>query len=342
MPDQLTERELRVLEAVVQTYIETAEPAGSQTIARRFGLGVSPATIRNTMSDLEDKGFLFHPHTSAGRIPTDRAYRVYVNEIMRLAPPTDEARQTLRSELAASRNAVEEIVRRAAQVLGVLTQELGVAVAPALDELILERLELVPVSSERLLLVFNLRSGVLRTIFVEVPARISAAAVQEVARILNERLAGLSLSRIRETIGERLRDAARPDQAELLNIFVAEREEIFDLSDEAGSVVLGSAQMLADQPEFASNARMRELLRLTEGHDLLKQALASRRRLGLSITIGSENPDTRLSDFTLVTSSYQAGQLKGVIGVMGPTRMPYDKIIGLVEHTSRMVEGLLE
>jgi heat-inducible transcriptional repressor len=340
--EQLSERELRVLEAVVQTYIETAEPAGSQTIARRFGLGVSPATIRNTMSDLEDKGFLFHPHTSAGRIPTDRAYRVYVNEIMRLAPPTDEARQTLRSELAASRNAVEEIVRRAAQVLGVLTQELGVAVAPALDELILERLELVPVSSERLLLVFNLRSGVLRTIFVEVPARISAAAVQEVARILNERLAGLSLSRIRETIGERLRDAARPDQAELLNIFVAEREEIFDLSDQAGSVVLGSAQMLADQPEFASNARMRELLRLTEGHDLLKQALASRRRLGLSITIGSENPDTRLSDFTLVTSSYQAGQLKGVIGVMGPTRMPYDKIIGLVEHTSRMVEGLLE
>jgi len=342
-PEQLSERELRVLEAVVQTYIETAEPAGSQTIARRFGLGVSPATIRNTMSDLEDKGYLFHPHTSAGRIPTDRAYRIYVNTIMRLAPLTDEARQTLRSELSGSRNAVEEIVRRAAQVLGVLTQELGVAVAPALDELVLERLELVPVSSERLLLVFNLRSGVLRTIFVEVPARVSPAGVQEVARILNQRLAGLSLLRIRETIGERLRDAARPSgEGELLNIFVAEREEIFDLSNETGSVVLGSAQMLADQPEFASNSRMRELFRLTEGHDLLKQALASRRRLGLSITIGSENPDTRLSDFTLVTSSYQAGELKGVIGVMGPTRMPYDKIIGLVEHTSRMVEGLLE
>ena len=138
--DQLTERELRVLEAVVQTYIETAEPAGSQTIARRFGLGVSAATIRNTMSELEDKGFLFHPHTSAGRIPTERAYRVYVNEIMRLAPPTDEARETLRSELAGSRNALEEIVRRAAQVLGVLTQELGVAVGPALDELVMERL----------------------------------------------------------------------------------------------------------------------------------------------------------------------------------------------------------
>ena len=342
-PEQLSERELRVLEAVVQTYIETAEPAGSQTIARRFGLGVSPATIRNTMSELEDKGYLFHPHTSAGRIPTDRAYRVYVNAIMRLAPPSSEAQQALRSELAGSRIAVDEILRRAAQVLGVLTQELGVAVAPALDELVLERLELVAVSSERLLLVFNLRSGVVRTIFVEVPGRAAAAPLPEVARILNERLSGLTLHQIRVTAGDRLRDAGGAgDGRELLNIFIAEGEEIFDLSRETGAVVLGSAQMLAEQPEFASNARMRDLLRLTEGRELLQEALASRRRHGLSVTIGAENPDTRLNDFTLVTSSYEAGGLRGVIGVMGPTRMPYDKIIGLVEHTSRMVEGLLE
>ena len=339
----MTERELRVLEAVVQCYIETDEPAGSQTIARRFGLGVSPATIRNTMSELEDKGYLFHPHTSAGRIPTDRAYRVYVNEIMRMAPPSNEAKQALRSELTGSRSALEEIVRRAAQVLGVLTQELGVAVAPALEEMVLERLELVPVSSERLLLVFNLRSGVVRTIFVEVPGRIGTEAVLDVSRILNERLAGHTLQQIRATLAERLRDVGgAPGGRELLNIFIAEGEDIFDLRDEHGAVVLGSAQMLADQPEFASNARMRELLRLTEGRDLLKRALASRRQNGVSITIGAENPDARLSDFTLVTASYEAGDLKGVIGVMGPTRMPYDKIIGLVEHTSRMVEDLLE
>ncbi|MBA3497961.1 MAG: heat-inducible transcription repressor HrcA [Gemmatimonadales bacterium] len=340
--DQLNERELRVLEAVVQTYIETAEPAGSQTIARRFGLGVSPATIRNTMSELEDKGYLFHPHTSAGRIPTDRAYRVYVNTIMRLSPLTHEARDRLNAELLGSRNAVDEILRRAAQVLGVLTQELGVAVAPALDELVLERLELVPVSSERLLLVFNLRGGMVRTIFVEVPARVGVEAVQDVARILNERLAGHTLQQIRATLPARLRDTGTGEGGrELLNIFIAQAEGIFD-RDEQNAVVLGSAQMLADQPEFASNARMRELLRLTEGRDLLKQALASRRQTGLSITIGAENPDARLTDFTLVTASYEAGELRGVIGVMGPTRMPYHKIIGLVEHTSRMVEDLLE
>jgi heat-inducible transcriptional repressor len=343
MQDQLTERELRVLEAVVQTYIETAEPAGSQTIARRFGLRVSPATIRSTMSELEEKGYLFHPHTSAGRIPTDRAYRIYVNEIMRLSPPSHEAQHALRTGLTGSRNAVEEILRRAAQVLGVLTQELGVAVAPALNEMVLERLELVPVSSERLLLVFNLRSGVVRTIFVEVPGRLSPAAVQDVARILNERLAGLTLQAIRTTLPERLRDAGRSGKGgELFNIFIAEREGIFGLPEEESAVVLGSAQMLAEQPEFASNSRMRELLRLTEGRDLLKEALTLRRQRGLSVTIGAENPDARLSEFTLVTASYEAGDLKGVIGVMGPTRMPYDKIIGLVEHTSRLVEGLLE
>ena len=341
-PDQLSERELRVLEAVVQTYIETAEPAGSQTIARRFGLGVSPATIRNTMSELEDKGYLFHPHTSAGRIPTDRAYRVYVNEIMRLAPPSHEAQVTLRDQLAGSRTVVEEILRRAAQVLGILTQELGVAVAPALDDMVLERLELVQVTSERLLIVFNLRSGVVRTIFVEVTSRLAETAVQDLARVLNERLAGLTLQEIRNSIGERLRDAGTQSPGgELLNIFIAEREEIFDLAGRS-TVVLGSAQMLADQPEFASNVRMRELIRLTERHDLLREALAARRRQGLSITIGGENPDARLSDFTLVTSSYETGGVKGVIGVIGPTRMPYDKIIGLVEHTSRLVEGLLE
>ncbi|MGH7499297.1 MAG: heat-inducible transcriptional repressor HrcA [Gemmatimonadales bacterium] len=342
-PDQLSERELRVLEAVVQTYIETAEPAGSQTIARRYGLGVSPATIRSTMSELEDKGYLFHPHTSAGRIPTDRAYRVYVNEIMRMSPLSHEARNTLQTELQGSRNIVDEILLRAAQVLGVLTQELGVAVAPALDEMVMERLELVQVSSERLLLVFNLRSGVVRTIFVEVPTRLSAQSVLEVARVLNERLSGLTLHQIRNTLPDRLRDTGTPaGGSELLNIFIAEREEIFDLSDEQSAVVLGSAQMLAEQPEFASNHRMRHLLRLTEGRDLLREALTSRRQTGLSVTIGGENPDTRLSDFTLVTASYQVGDLKGVIGVMGPTRMPYDKIIGLVEHTSRLVEGLLE
>src|SRR5919199_2155838 len=158
-PEELSERERRVLEAVIQTYVETAEPAGSRTLSRRFGLGVSPATIRNTMSDLEEKGYLTHPHTSAGRVPTDMAYRMYVDELMRIAPVAAEQRERLKEELAAGGNAIDTILRRAAQMLGVLTQELGVALGPRIEELVLRRLELIRLSSERLLLVLRLDGG---------------------------------------------------------------------------------------------------------------------------------------------------------------------------------------
>lgn len=344
-PEGLNERELRVLEAVVQAYIDTAEPAGSHAVALRSGLGVSSATIRSTMSELEDKGYLYHPHTSAGRIPTDRGYRTFVDGLVRVAPPTKQERETLRQELqpAPATNAVGEILRRAAQVLGVLTQELGVAVAPALDAVVLERLELVSMASDRLLLVFNLRSGVVRTIFVQVPSSLAPSAVQRVSQILNERLAGLTLREIRTTLPMRLRDAEDSHgERDLLNIFLSQGEELFDLRDDPGAVMLGSARLLADQPEFAgNNARIRDLLELTEERNTLGAALEARRRRGLTITIGGENADPRLAGFTLVTSSYRAGDLSGVIGVMGPTRMPYDKIVSLVNHTSLLVEGLL-
>ncbi|MGH7702610.1 MAG: HrcA family transcriptional regulator, partial [Gemmatimonadales bacterium] len=271
------------------------------------------------------------------------AYRWYVDNVMRFSPPSRADQHTLLSELPSARSAADEILRRAAQVLGVLTQELGVAVAPALDLMVLERLELLQVASDRLLLVFNLRSGAVRTIFVQVPGTLDPEAVPRVAQTLNDRLAGLTLLEVRTSLAERLRDAGETTAGrELLNIFIAEGEDIFSPANRSDEVVLGSAQMLADQPEFVSSGRIRDLLDLTERRDLLKQALEIRRRQGLTVTIGGENHDPRLSDFTLVTSSYRAGDLSGVIGVLGPTRMPYEKIIGLVEHTSRLVEGLLE
>src|SRR5881296_4045775 len=220
MAASLTERERQVLEAVIETYVQTAEPAGSRTIARRFGLALSAASIRNTMSDLEEKGYLYHPHTSAGRIPTDLAYRVYVDSLMHLSQVSPSESHQIREELA-ERSDVDQILERAAQVLGVLTNELGVAVGPSLDDAVLERLELLQVSSDRLLLVLTLKSGVVRTIFVEVSSQMAREAVAQVAVVLNERLAGLTLKHIRATPPDRLRDAAAPAESgagELLNI----------------------------------------------------------------------------------------------------------------------------
>ncbi len=339
---ELSERERKVLEAVIESYVLTAEPAGSRTIARRFPLGVSAATIRNTMSDLEERGYLYHPHTSAGRIPTDRAYRIYVDSLVPTRPhPQDELQ--LHQELRSENTPIDGILQKAAQVLGVLTQELGLAVGPSLDHAILERLELIQVSSERLLLVLALSGGLARTIFVEVSSALPREAVTSVGAVLNERLSGLSLREIHSTLRERLQNAGGGnDDAELLNIFIEEVDHLFDLpTNEDEQVVLGSAQVLADQPEFNSNEQMRTLLELTERRDLLRGALKARQGPGLTVSIGGENLDPRLTAFTIVTSSYRYGQVSGVIGVMGPTRMPYQKIVALVEHTSQLMGDLL-
>ncbi len=341
--ESLSARERKVLEAIVQSYVETAEPVGSRTIARRFGLGVSAATIRNAMSDLEEKGYLFHPHTSSGRVPTDRAYRLYVDALMQSPKVSREQRARLHDAFEVEGTAITEILRRAAEVLGVLTQELGVAVAPSLDDAVLERLDLVAVSSERLLLVLTLKSGVVRTIFVHVPGHLHPDAVANVTVVLNDRLAGLTLRDIRQSLSARLRDVGVGDaESELLDIFLATGEQIFELPRGDDSVVLGHTSVLADQPEFASGERMKALIELTEQRDVLRHVLGARAAANaLTITIGGENESRQMAHLTLVTSPYRAGPLTGLIGVIGPTRMPYEKVVALVEHTSQMVGDLL-
>lgn len=342
---QLTERERRVLTAVIQSYVETAEPAGSRTISRRYMLDLSPATIRNTMSDLEDKGYLFHPHTSAGRIPTDIAYRTYVDSLMQFAPLGVEARDALMEQLSGSGTAIEAILRRAAQVLGVLTQELGVALGPALDDARLERLEIIKVSAERLLLVLRLDGGAARSIFVEVRGEIADKAIAEVSVVLNERLAGCTLREIRATLSERLRDRVLESTAgELINIFLQEADQILDVSHVRTDpqVVLGQTSLLAEQPEFSDGANLRKLLALTDRPEALGALLQRQTAApGISITIGTEHVDPRFAEFTIVTAEYHAGPLTGVIGVIGPTRMPYEKVVSLVTHTSRLISDLI-
>ncbi len=347
--DELTPRERRVLEAVIKSYVQTAEPAGSRMLSRGFGLGVSPATIRNTMSDLEEKGFLKHPHTSAGRVPTDKAYRAYVDSLLN-APRTIVVaeRDRLHADISVSNSTIETILRRAAQSLGVLTQELGVALGPRLDASVLRSLELVRVGGDRLLLVLTLDGGVVRTVFVEVRGTVADNAVSEVTRVLNERLTGHTLRELRASVGDRLRDSATmPDAEELLNIFVQEGEQLLDaaLPLSEGSVIVGQASVLASQPEFDGAANLRKLLTLTEEParlaDALRRAHAGDERPGVQITIGGEHGDPNLDQFTVVTAEYHAGTLAGIIGVIGPTRMPYDKVISLVQHTSRLLSDLL-
>ncbi len=344
----LNEREERVLEAVIREYVETAEPAGSRTVAKRHGLGVSPATIRNAMSDLEERGFLFHPHTSAGRIPTDLAYRYYVDTLMRPLRVAAADQRRLRKEFTESDagGPLEWIIRRATQVLGLITGELGIAVTSGLDEVVLEKLELALVSSEKMLLVLTLRNGIVRTVYVDVPMAVPPQTLTAVTAILNERLAGRTLTEIRGTLPERLRDSGNGDASttELLNIFVQSAEELLQpIERPAEQLHLGRTSVLANQPEFSSGTQLKNLIELTEQRDLLSDLITGREHDRMTkITIGAEHNHPRLVPFTLVTSEYRLGNLTGVIGVIGPTRMPYEKVAAIVEYTSLLMTELAE
>ncbi len=345
--EELSERERRVLEAVVRTYVDTAEPAGSRTVARRSDLGVSPATIRNTMSDLEEKGYLTHPHPSAGRVPTDRAYRFFVDQLVQPTPLTEAEQIKVARELeGTASSAVERLVRRATRALSLLSLELGVGMAPRLGEAVLEKLDLVQVSSDKVLLVATIHSGLVRTVYVDLPYEVPGDALITVASVLNEQLAGLSLRQIRETIPERLRDVTSDDELaeELLNIFMQSGSELFDWPDlQRSDVTLGQASVLASQPEFTSGERLKNLIELTEQRALLAAVLGEREHgEGLKITIGGENEPEELADFTLVTAEYRVGGLKGILGVIGPTRMEYEKVIAIVDFTSSLITRILK
>ena len=341
----LSERERQVLEAVVRTYVATAEPAGSRTVLRGFDLGISAATIRNTMSDLEAKGYLFHPHTSAGRVPTDQAYRFFVDRLMEPLAPSPAERASLERELErAGSSAVERLILHATRVLSLISNELGVAVAPRLDTAVLEKLELIQVSSSKVLLVATIRGGVVRTVYVDLPIEVPPDTLVTVTMALNERLGGLSLTEIRRTLTERLRDSANDETGkEIINIFIQAGADLFDVGTvDASRLHLGPTSVLASQPEFGTGERLKSLIDLTDQRDLLAAAVGNREHKGtLRITIGGENDQTALSDFTLVTAEYSVGGLRGVIGVIGPTRMPYEKVVTIVDYTSSLVTRVL-
>jgi len=341
----LTDRERKVLEAVVRTYVDTAEPAGSRTVSRAYDLGVSAATVRNTMSDLEEKGYLFHPHTSAGRVPTDLAYRFFVDRLMEPHHPSARERARLEEEIERSgASAVEMLVRHATRALSLISNELGVAVAPRVDDALLERVELIKVSSDKVLLVATIRGGLVRTVYADLPVEIDGDTLITVTAALNERLAGLTFSEIRGSLPDRLRDSI-PDErgSALMNVFVQSGAELFDLTVLGDSLLhLGPTSVLAGQPEFESGEQLKGLISLTEQRDLLAATVGNRRHGGrLRITIGEENDSSVLSDFTLVTAEYSVGDLKGVIGVIGPTRMPYEKVVTIVDYTSTLVSRIL-
>jgi len=336
--ENLSDREKRVLANLIQYYITSADPVGSRVIANKFKMGVSSATIRNTLQDLEELGLVRQPHTSAGRIPTDLGYRVYVDYLLKPEQLTDDEKERIKGSILKEGRGLNEILGQTCKVLSGITHQLGMTVAPRFDEGVLHRFELIPISEERIMAVVVVESGLARTVIVEVEANVTEAQLHEVEQVLNERLAGLTLGEIRRTIGERMSGVS--GDGRLIKMIVDSKDRIW--TDETiGDINLAGADQLITQPEFSQLDHIAGIVRLLENGQALKEFLRHAEEEGLLITIGRENKFAEIVNCSLVTSSYKVGNITGTIGIIGPTRMAYSKLVSMVDYTARTITEVL-
>jgi len=336
----LSSREVLVLSALIDSYIRSATPVGSRRLATRYEMGVSPATIRNTLQDLEDKGLIYQPHTSAGRIPTEQAYRLYVDSLMEVIPLNPEEQQAILIEITSGGKAIDQILEQTCRVLSRVSLQLGVSIAPRFTEGILTKLDLIPVAENRLLVVAAIKSGFVRSVVMEVDSLVNPKMVEETALILNERLVGLSLGDIISTIHERFKDTSTGDP-KLIKLFTDSAGDLLSVQTEQDLHLVGTPN-ITSQPEFQDPENLQNLIGvLDERQDIIKSLNSTDFAEGVVVTIGEEANLGKLNGCSLVTSTYRAGKTTGRIGVIGPTRMQYSKLMSIVEYTSKILSRVL-
>ncbi len=338
---ELSERERTILAVLIDHYIRTAEPVGSRVIAMRYALGVSPATVRNTLSDLEEKGLIEQPHTSAGRVPTETGYRFYVDQLLKSEHLSQLEKKNIKRALTIDYGAVEDILEQTSRVLARVTSQLGVTISPKFDQAVLNKIDLVQVTDTRVMVIIAVRSGIVRTILVEVESQIVPEHLRQTADILNEKLSGLNLGEIRRTIGERLRGQDGHGDPQLLKLFMEQHEHLLSESTSEGLHTDGTVNVLS-QKEFQNPERLRDFLTLLEERRSLIELLKVKTFAeDITVTIGAETHIEGLKGLSTVTRSYQAGQIRGTVGVIGPTRMEYAKLMSVVDYTAKVLSEIL-
>ena len=330
--DQLSEREELILATLVRTHVETGAPVGSAALlARDPHVDISAATVRKTLASLEEMGYVRQPHTSAGRLPTDRGYRFFVAHTVDVIDQhvLDVDRQRQQIERQLQQLSADEIHGQLAEIIGDVTMQLGIVLAPSFEEGQLARLELVHLTDRRLLLVVNLTAGPVRSLVIEVGTSVERRDLEGVSARLNERLGGLTIVEVQSTVRERVGDMAC-GSPELLRVVVDEIESLNQRP--AGGVHVAGTHNICIQPEFRDALDVASVLELVEHKDVLAQVLAGRQ--GIVVTIGDENDRRELHLCSLVTASFDVAGAQGIIGVVGPTRMPYDRVVALVDYAA--------
>lgn len=337
----LNGRKLKILQAIVQDYIDYAEPVGSRTISKKYNLGVSPATIRNEMADLEELGFLMQPHTSAGRIPSDKAYRLYVDYLMEVKKVAAIQRNQLKQNLVKRFGEIEQLLQYSSRILSELTQYTTVAIAPQIKGSKLRFIQLIPIDKEHIIAVIVTDAGAVKKPLLRIPGGIRDSAVlTRVSNILNERLIGKSIHDIEQLLVKEL----RREVFEFSNILDNILPELFKTLEEIDDfeLYLNGATNIFNFPEFSDLIKAKSFLTMLEEKKQISELIISARE-GIHISIGAENLCEQAKDCSLVTAAFKVDDSAiGWLSVIGPTRMDYSKVISIIGQISTYINELLK
>ncbi|MBR6009772.1 MAG: heat-inducible transcription repressor HrcA [Clostridia bacterium] len=335
----LDERKFMILRAIIDDYILTAMPVGSRTISRKQGVGFSPATIRNEMSDLEELGYLAQPHTSAGRVPSDKAYRLYVDSLLKGGELSEQEKLRINDYISRRAGQVEDVIRAAADILADETQYTSVIVAPRIQTLRIRRVQLVPVDEGTALMIVVTGAGIIKDALISVPSDMSAENLYRLSEMLTNELSGHSLSEVRQIFAGVFRNLSI-NRRLLGGVLKVMEEKLTE--DAPEDVVVGGTTKLLNYPEYSDIEKAKNFLSVFESKDRLAGLLKKSGGMEISIRIGTENELEQLKDCSLVTATYRVGQHgRGTLGIIGPTRMDYHRVVTIMQYMGGVISNML-
>ncbi len=331
----LTERKLKILQAVIADFVRTAEPVGSRTVSKNYELG-SPATIRNEMCDLEEMGYLTHPHTSSGRVPSEKAYRLYVNELMKKKDLPDEAKQTIAKDLYENVTELDNLIERATHILSEITNLTAFAVTPGTEQDKLKYINLLPVDEYTVVLMLISSSGKVNNTAVKLEKPTTEETLRILAKNMTYNYSGKTLSEaltidIIRTFKEDAEAMAMFEHS-IAPSFIRTLEDMLNVN-----LYMDGLKNIFTLPEYSNIDKARSFFEMVTSKDDITKKIVSRDD-GIIITIGGENQDEDLSDCSVITATYHVdGKMVGKLGVIGPTRMKYDEVTSVVEYLTENI-----
>ena len=335
---EMDDRKMRILQAIIDDYILTGVPVGSRTISKKYDMGLSSATIRNEMSDLEELGYLDQPHVSAGRIPSAKAYRLYVDSLMKTGRIRDDSLESVSSHFNGRISQMEDVIDHAASVISSLTKYTAVVLSPKGKTPRLQTVHLVPVSRDSALVVIVTDTGVIRDSVIRIGADLDGDSLYAISRALTEALQGRTLTEACD-IFPRMMAEMRENEDLLRSLygFLNERRE----SPRPAHVAIGGTSNMLNYPEYSDVEKARNFLSLMETRDRLASIIAGGGEMAFTVRIGPETGVPEMADCSIVTANYSTkGGQQGTIGVIGPTRMQYSKVLSILNVMGHQLTNL--